>query len=164
MALIVEDGTIVEDADTYASRAELIAYAAKRGVVIADDDASDVFLVKAMDKLAIACFRGLVVSDAQALPFPRVIRDAFSGELLYPIDAIPAGLKKAQLEYALAVSQGVDLVPTLTTEANVKREKVGPLETEYFDGVRTSATVPGAEAALAPFTCGHSFSLTVVRV
>lgn len=50
--LVVEDGTGADpSANSYASRATIIAYAAMRGTVVADVDASDVFAIKAMDYL-----------------------------------------------------------------------------------------------------------------
>jgi hypothetical protein len=53
MALVVETGTGADPtANTYVDRAGFIAYALSRGVTIADDVATDVFLIKAMDYLS----------------------------------------------------------------------------------------------------------------
>jgi len=50
MALIIEDGTIVAGADSYATLAVLRAYALKRGVTLSAVDADlEVLAIKAMD-------------------------------------------------------------------------------------------------------------------
>ena len=71
MALVVEDGTGLANATSFVSRADYIAFAVARGVTIADDEAADVELVKAMDYLLTRCYRGDAKTGDQALPFPR---------------------------------------------------------------------------------------------
>lgn len=161
MALEVEDGTGKDDATSFVSRAEFIAYAAARGVTVADEDASDVYLVKAVDWLLTKCWKGDVTVETQALPFPRQIFDN-NGALLYDDSSVPAAIKRAQMDLGLASKSGIDLLPNASGGQIVKREKIGPIETEYLDGTATaSPTFPAVEAAIAAFTCGQGRFRTV---
>jgi hypothetical protein len=143
MALTVEDGSIVDNANSYNSRAALIEYAAARGVVLADTDATDVFAIKAMDYLAMydAQWRGeLVDPDVQLLAWPRkgVLLDGAWTELSSAI--VPTQLVRAQLELAIQASKGINLVPTSDPSAAfIKREKVDVIETEYSEAVALDA-------------------------
>lgn len=167
MALIVEDGSIVADAETYVDVAGLKAYAAKRGITVpADDAACEVLLVKAMDYLATydARWKGCRVSAAQALAWPR--RGVRIDGYPYPANAIPAQLKAGQCVLAVAAAS-LDLMPTVDPAASgVKRDKVGPLETEFFgpnDGVYSQPVITAADAAMAALLDGGAFSLTIDR-
>lgn len=166
MALVVEDGTGKADATSFVSRAEYIAYGAARGVTIADADAADVELVKAMDFILTKCFRGdPTYPDVQALPFPRHVEDYY-GELEFPDDAVPTPIKRAQMDAALAVHDGVSLLPNVSASSSaVKREKVGPIETEYETAMAyDSPTLPAIAAALRPYECGQGARIRTLRV
>jgi hypothetical protein len=163
--LTIEDGTNVAGATSYATRAEIIAYAAARGVVIADADASDVFAIKAMDYIERQSFKGVPtygpVGVVQALQFPR---DEIEYQGAYfEADAIPLLLKNAECEAAMLISQGIDLEPNRAAEQGVKREKVGPLETEFFAEAPYSATTPQLDALLKPLIVGSGFAINVIR-
>lgn len=167
MALVIEDGSIVAGATSLVTRAEIIAYAAARGVTIADDTAADVLAIKAMDYLWSLCYKGDLVDEAQTTPFPRsglVDGDTVDGYAY----TIPAGMKNAQLQLSLDVFNGVDLTPSANPAANLKRSKVGPLEREFFEpGSLTldgSAPLTVAKGWLAPFLCSEGFSLKSIRV
>jgi len=163
MALTVEDGSIVDGADSFVTLADFVAFAAGRGVVIEDEEAAEVHLRKAAFFLVTkeGCFDGRRVSPDQTLPYPR------AGAVLYGFEiastAIPDIVKQAQMEYALAAVGGVELFPN-ETGAFVRREKVGPLETEYWgqDGPNARVIVPAADA-LIDVLCGNAGFLTLVR-
>lgn len=168
MALVIEDGTLVAGANSLVSRAEIIAYAAARGVAITDDDTADVLAIKAMDYLWSLCYKGDLVDEAQTTPFPRsglLDGDTVDGYAY----TIPAGIKNAQLQLSLDVSNGIVLTASANPDAELKRSKVGPIEEEFF--APGSMTLDGsppltvANAWLAPFLCnGGGFSLKTVRV
>jgi len=161
MALIVEDGTGKDDATSFVSRAEYIAYAAARGVTVADADASDVDLVKAVDYLLAECWRGDATVEGQALPFPRTVYD-FNGQLRFPVDEVPSGIKRAQMDLALASKSGVVLMPNFEGGSSVVREKIGPIETEYAEAtIYNRPSFPAVKAAISPYTCGHSGFRTI---
>lgn len=139
MALIAEDGSIVADANSYNTRAELITYAAARGVTLADDDTTDVLGIKAMDYLALydTAWKGeLVEAGVQMLAWPRMYAYIGSSTTAFPLDEIPAQLKRAQAELVVQAKSGVNLLPTLSGDtAFVKKEKVDVIETEYSEAV-----------------------------
>lgn len=167
MALVIEDGSIVAGANSFVTRAAIIAYAAARGIVLADEDATDIFAIQAMDYLWTLCYKGDLVDPTQTTPFPRsglVAGDTADG-FEYQI---PVGIVNAQLQLALDAKNGIVLTASANPSAGLKRTKVGPIEREYFEG--GSLTLDGAppltvaNAWLAPFLCnGGGFSLKTVR-
>ena len=164
MALVVEDGTGLANATSFVTRAEYIAFAAARGVVVADDDAADVQLIKAMDFLATRCYRGDPVKGDQGLFFPRRAEN-FDGSLAFPDTEVPAGLKRGQMFAALAVKEGVNLSPNFAGGAAIKREKVGPIETEYEAAMTYDApSLPAVDAAISAYECGQGGKFRTVRV
>jgi hypothetical protein len=164
MALIIEDGTGKADATSFVTRAEYIAYAVARGVVVADADASDVDLIKAVDFLLAQCWRGDPTVEGQALPFPRTAYDYY-GAVRFPVDEVPSAVKRAQMDLALASKSGLSLMPNFEGGASITREKIGPIETEYAEAtIYNSPSFPAVKAALAPYTCGQGFRFRTIRV
>lgn len=151
--LVVEDGTLVANADSYISLADARAYAAKRGIAIqADDTKADVQLRRAFDYLESlrSSYKGKKADPAQLTQWPR--KCVWVDDVELSSATIPTALMWAQVQYAAAINSGIDVMPTYDGSAFVKREKVGPIETEYSDVVSTSGTptVRAAEALLAP--------------
>ena len=156
MALIVETGANVPNANSFVTRAELIAFASARGVVIADVDASDVYAIKATDALMQQepRLQGVRTYSTQALPFPRdgiVINCA----VVAP-DAIPDAVKAAQLFLALASAQGVELVPArAANEKFLVRQELGPIKREFSEAAYLASgdlpTIPQVTALLLPY-------------
>jgi hypothetical protein len=171
MALIIEDGTVVSNANSYVTLAEARTYAAARGVNLpADDVALEALLIKAMDYLEAqrARYQGSKTEPGvQVLQWPRtgVVLDS-SYEL--PENVIPRELKYAQSQMAMSLHAGFDPLSDKDGSA-VKRQKVDVLEVEYMtpdekngaDGV----SIPAVDALLAPlFGAVGGFFLTTVRV
>ena len=170
ISIIVEDGSGVEDANSYVSVANARTYAANRGTVLSsDDDVVAAMLIRSTDYLeAQECrFQGKRTSSLQPLAWPRtgveLNCDAF------PPNVIPKSLIAAQVQLVMAINAGFDLQPNISPADYVTREKVGPLETEYADPVAVGVmpTFSAADALLAPLygECAASgFSLLTVRV
>ena len=159
MALIVENGTVVSDANSYVDRAAVIAYAGLRGVLLVDDDTTDVMAIKAVDYLELFRDRYVgreVQSGAQALAWPREC--AIVNGATIPNNVIPKRLKDAQCALVIEVATGTDLIPTTGAGTGgggggaLKREKIGPLEFEYSEASEAAAgllpTMPGVDALL----------------
>lgn len=172
MALIVEDGSIVAGADSYISRVDVIAYAAKRGVTLADDDTTDQKVIKAMDYLAYydGRWKGEQVEpDVQSLAWPRKYAYIGSGYSPFPDDQIPANLVKATAELTMHVNAGVNLLPTVSGDtAFVTREKVDVIETEYSEAVALAVmgslpTMPLVESLLSGLL-NYGSGLRTVRI
>ena len=70
----------------------------------------------------------------QGLSWPRT-GIAFQGHRV-PDDSIPLQIKRATvMAMGLIMSEGLDIFRQ-TGEAQVKREKIGPMETEYFEALK----------------------------
>lgn len=141
MALIVEDGSIVADANSFTSVAFADAHHLERGntawAALANEQKEQA-LIRATDfeeRRYDGRWRGVRVSKTQSLSFPR--DDVYeSGDSMRPVanDTIPVRLQRATAELALRAAT-IDLQPDLTPgeAAAVKRQKVGQLEVEYAD-------------------------------
>lgn len=167
MALVIEDGSIVAGADSFATVAELRAYATKRGASVpADDAACEVLLIKGCDYISAQepRFTGSRVSADQALPFPRY--GLTVNGYAFPFDAIPEQVKSAQMALAIE-AQTNDLMPTrLPGDAGaITAEKVGPLEVQYANPVNASnyPRFAKVDGLLAVFYQGQGLNMRVVR-
>lgn len=136
MALIVEDGSIVPGAETYATAAELVTYAAKRNLTIPSTTAEqEVLLIKAMDYLEGFDYKGVrSYPRDQSQPWPRY--GAYVNDYMIYSDEIPQNLKNAQMEAAIAAIN-IDL-STNEIYNNVQSEKLDVLEVSYFPGGKKS--------------------------
>lgn len=152
MTIIVEDGSIVANANSYVTVAEARAYATARGVTLGVDAVVEAALISAADytESKRAQYQGEKVSPDQELQFPRfnVFVDGFE---IAPT-AIPKTLKNAQMQLVIESSEGVDLMPTQTGQF-VTEETVGPITTKYsdkagLDGVKPQMTA--VDALLEP--------------
>jgi len=173
MALIVEDGSIVEDANSYHNRAALIAYAGLRGVLLADDDETDVLAIKAMDYLETFrdAFLGQEVEPGvQPLAWPRA--GVRVGVVVISETTIPARIVQAQLALGVLASQGVNLLPTsgagtIAEGGFVTEEKIGPITTKYSEAVQlslgTMPTLPQVSAYIGPYLAGGAGPTTAFR-
>lgn len=150
MAIVIEDGSQVTGANSYATEAELQAYADARGVTLSG--VLEQLLIKAMDYLESLSYKGMKTSSTQPLQWPRsgAVVDGYS----VASDEIPTRLVQGQLATALAIDAGND--PLAPVEPAVKREKVGPLETEYQDGASARTYDAASLAALRPLMAAGS--------
>lgn len=170
MALIVEDGTGLAGAESYGSVAEADTYHTPRGNEAAwsdlDTDVKERHLRNATTFMRVyrARWAGYRVNSTQRLDWPRysVVVDHFP--VLSTI--VPVEVKEACFELALRAIDG-PLIPDLDTGSNqIKREKIGPLDTEYFEtNVDAQERFPAVDALLVPFfgTTGGSSSVKLVR-
>lgn len=136
MAVIVEDGTLITNADSWVTRADYIAYALTLGLTITDDSTADVQLVKAGEYINHheANLKGRLVDRDQSMSFPRY--DLYIDGWSWLSTEIPRQVILAQMAFALDLNAGIDLYnrpvnPNLAT----KRERVeGAIDTEYAVG------------------------------
>lgn len=143
MAIIIEDGSNVAGANSYATEAQLATYATDRGVTVSGT--ASVLLIKAMDALENKNFVGSKANFNQALQWPRlgVQIDGYS----IASDVIPTDLVSAQIELALAIDGGTD--PLANQGRETRREKIGELEIEYSSASRAITYLAAAEAKLS---------------
>lgn len=134
-ALIVEDGTGVTNANSYASITDLGTYATLRGLASslpATDAGKDAIMIKAMDYIEgqRARFKGVKTDEDQALQWPR--SDVWIDGALIGSDYIPRELFYAQLALAIeAISN--DLLPNVLPQdaGAVISKEVGEIKIAY---------------------------------
>lgn len=144
MALEIEDGSGKTNSVSYASVAELDAYATARGITVtaASDAAKEAVLIVAMDYIESLNFIGDKYTDAQALQWPRAY--ATLDNYYIDVDEIPQLLKEAQIENALGIDAGVN--PLANESRNTIKEKVGDIEVTYSKGAYYQTQLKAAEA------------------
>lgn len=152
MALIVEDGTGKEDAESYLSVAAADTYFTGRGAPAAwtaldtaKKEAALRYASQALDGMFE--WRGVMQTTSQALSWPRSGAYDFEGGRSYPTGAVPERVMQATCELAL-----LHLTSPLNTSYDrggaVRKEKVGPIETEYEAGAPVEAWVPQIDRVL----------------
>lgn len=165
MAIIVEDGSNVANANSFVTRAEAIAYALLRGITLANDATTDVLLIKAMDYLESkrTYYVGKFTYDFQLLSWPR--SGVYIDGLAFPEDEIPQQLKNAQMQLAIYASKGIDLLPSVSDKF-VVQESIGPISTTYSEKVNVGSApiMPLVDAMLAQLIEFGGVILQVVRV
>lgn len=160
MTLIIEDGSIVPGANSYVTAEEIIEYAEERGVsIVTGSPASpipesvDVLAIKAMDFLMLYDdkWQGYVADSDQDLAWPR--KAVYVHGQRIASNVIPLRIKRAQMALAMEVHNGTILIPggSISGEAFVTREKIGPIETEYSEAVYMGSN---AAVGLPPYMAG----------
>jgi len=137
MPLIVETGAVVANANSYVSLDDANAYHAARGnsTWTGTDAAKEAAVLRAMDYLEKLNWQGddydgpAGASGKQPLKWPR--RGVVLGGYVWPWDEVHPGVQNALCEAALIeLTDPGALAPAFSL--GVKREKLGPMETEYF--------------------------------
>lgn len=167
--LITETGAGLADAESYASVAAADARCASLGLsawaALAEAD-KEIALRKAMIFMSTYRTRwaGRRMYQQQALDWPRygVVVDDFP----VPSTIVPADVVNSCIDLA-ARAAGEDLLPDLETGSNViKKDKTGPLETEYFlNTTDARERFVAVDALLAPYfgSAGGGNSIKVTR-
>jgi hypothetical protein len=145
MTLIVEDGTIVADANSYISTTDYIAYALARGVVVAPEDA-EVQLIKAMDYLETRVYQGVLVEDDQPLLQPRDY--VYINDIEQTYTQIVARMAKAQCELGMGYNAGYDMLAPITRA--VKEESFAVFKKVYMDNAVTTPILQKVDTWLDP--------------
>lgn len=144
MALIIENGTGVANADSYGTRAGFITHAADYyGGTVADEDASDVSMRSAFAYLNGLKWKGTrALGRSQSGAWPRKSMTDCDGNKIGESD-IPPELIKAQYDLAwVEVQSPGTLTPSGSArDALVSREKVDVIEVQYD----TSRLLPGED-------------------
>jgi hypothetical protein len=172
ITITVEDGSIVENANSFVSVADAKTYASDRGVNLGtDDDAIAAKLIVAMDYFLTFAdqWKGHPVSAIQSLAWPRKYAVLEPSQGYYPSDAIPQNLVYAQVQATMAIHAGITLLPNSAAGLPVIREKVGPIDTAYarpidlVGGNWRMPRLPTVDALLAPLI-NRGFTLRTLRV
>lgn len=168
--LTTETGAGLPDAESYASIAAADVRCASLGktawATLAEAD-KEIALRKAT--LFMATYRtrwaGRRVYQHQALDWPRcgVAVDGF----IVPSTTVPLDIVNACIDLAVRAGSGEDLLPDLDTGSNaIKKDKTGPLETEYFQNTTDARErFVAVDTLLAPYfgSAGGGNSIKVIR-
>jgi hypothetical protein len=163
--LIIEDGSIVANANSFTTDAEFLEYANLRGFdVPATEPERDALQIQAMDYIfgKEQKMKGVRVSATQELMYPR--KGVTANNFAIASSVIPKELKSAQLELA-AQAHASELLVTGKTQ-NVSSFSVdGVVSESYFNGgsferVRTDR----ADVYLDPLLNNNGSNNLMVRV
>ncbi len=167
MALTIEDGTVIANADSFVTLVEARAYGVSRGFTLSAVDATlEGQLRNAADYLGTleSRFKGSRLSVEQALVWPREFVYVYGFQVPLDSDEIPTAIKNAQIQLAYDFSQS-DLLP-LGDGQEVLREKVDVIETQYAEkGTGVVMPIPTkALAMLQPFFINGGSQMIATRI
>ena len=140
MALIIEDGSQVANANSYVTDAEYTDYATLKGLTVGANAAKrEVELLRAMDYLQDfeSSMQGTRASSTQGVSFPRYNVVLYS--YLLASDFIPKELKNSQFEAAAYAHTGTLILNE--SIKNVSKERLGDLEVNYFKGGQSEKVI-----------------------
>lgn len=158
MAIIVEDGNIIANANSYVSELELTNFATARNITLVLT--AEQLLIQAMDYIESLLYQGVKRTRGQGLQWPRmgVVIDG------YIIDSItiPQELRNGLMQTALAIDSGVG--PQVNTVRQTIVEKVGDLEVHYAPGSTNSERSVKIMSALYKLLLSGGAGSNVIRV
>lgn len=166
MTLIVEDGTGLPNADSYVSVADARTYAANYGYTLPADDAAVEVLLRQATRFMLtaygALWQGARAVAGQRLDWPRTGVTAYGQDV--PSNIVPGDVRDACALLGVKAQAG----PLLPDGGPlVKREKVGPIETEYDNEYGRPTATPAyydAGGLIAPYTQPRNpYSVPLVR-
>lgn len=166
MPLIVEDGTVVPNADSFLSLVDARALAAKYGINLPTDDTEAEVNLRVGYNLLLnyePSLTGSRVSAVQTGIYPR--EGGYLNCFELTNNTIPEQAKLAQLYGAGAVTSGYDINNIDTGEKLTSFELVGVIKETYADGsASSSGTISGIESSLNGLTSSYTTSVCGIAV
>ena len=162
MALVVESGVGLADADSFISLEDARSFAAKFGITLpANDTAAEVALRQGCQyvELQQKCFSGSRLTTTQALSWPRTgATNVYSFD--YADGYMPKQLGFAQVYAAAEYAAGTDVRATDDGKVIASEQVTGAVAVSYFDNGKTGGAVVITRAMdeLAPLlvVCGNN--------
>lgn len=151
MALTVEDGTGLSDADSYRSASEFAAWCEKQNLDIAaySDEAIDAALRAAFDYINTKWrYKGVRLVSSQAGEFPRSGCIDWSG---YEVSGVPTRVKDAQSYLAYKGLTEDILADQERGGGGIVSESVGPISTTYAPGTSQDKDFTRASGLLSQY-------------
>ena len=148
--LIVEDGSIVDNANTYVDVATVLAYATDHGNTtwaLATQAEQEAAILNSMIYIESLPYKGYPSTSDQSLVWPR--QDVVVNGWELSGDYIPRQLIAAQCEASIRSLAG-SLSPDLKRGGAIKKQKVDVIETEYFYGASATTTYQVIDQLLSP--------------
>lgn len=162
--LIVEDGSIVADANSYVTYDYALAYHTLRGNsawalgTVLNQQYAIIRATQAIDSIYKGKWKGTPTEyGTQELEWPR--NDVVVNAVELDNDLIPVALKKAVCEAALReLASPSSMTPDLDRGGEIKRVKADVVEVEYMDGANSTTTFTAIDGLLADLVTGVSAS------
>ncbi|SNS00249.1 hypothetical protein SAMN04488503_2284 [Humidesulfovibrio mexicanus] len=158
MALTIENGVVVPNANTYADLATVTAYHAARGNSgwLASSEDAEPAILRAMNYIESRPWKGQKTAYSNPLCWPRtgvVDREQFD----VPADTVPAGVISALCEAALRelVKPGC-LAPDLERGGRILSDSIAGVSTSYEQGAPAGTTFASITNALAGLVKGSA--------
>lgn len=135
--LILEDGSGKPDAESFASAADLVAYAARYGVTVPATEAEqEALLRRAAVQMQTMAWKGRRSSAEQALSWPRY--GALVDCEYLPNTLIPARIEYGQMALAAEIHNDDIDPPDQRTGAVIKERVEGAVDVQYAEINNTS--------------------------
>lgn len=153
MALIVEDGTGLEDAQSYVSLTDATTRMDLLGLT---GTLTESALYIAFQYVNAKCYEGTPTNPLQSGAFPR--SSLWINGAKYPSDKIPQDVIDAQI---IVATQSLTMSLWGTDNGrSIKRNKVDVIEQEFFEGATSGQTisVERADSLLYRYTCGNGIN------
>ena len=160
MALVVETGVGLHNADSFISLDDARAFAANYGITLpTNDTAAEVALRQGCQyvELQQKCFNGSRLTSTQSLSWPRTgATNAYGAE--YADGDIPPQLGFAQVYAAAEYAAGKDVRASDDGLSVASKEVTGAVAVSYFNNGKTgkAITITKSLDALAPLMTGCS--------
>ncbi|QJI29914.1 hypothetical protein HKK55_14760 [Pseudomonas sp. ADAK18] len=149
MALVIENGKVVPDADSFATAAELVTYAMNFGKTIPTDEvAQEALLRRAALQMDAMPWKGRAVSRDQALAWPRA--EVKRERWILRFDEIPAQVKAGQMALAAEIHAD-DMINPETKSGAVVSETVGPISTTFAVASKSMSKPAATRQSYAQF-------------
>jgi len=145
MALVIEDGSVVANANSYVTLAEFKSWADSRDISYnADDDVVEAQILRAMDYFERLFFIGNKANENQPLQWPRT--EALIDGYYADATEIPKEVKIALYEATVVEAAGNSELETQGRKT--LRERVGDIEVEYAENSENRTITPALQYAL----------------
>lgn len=146
MALVIEDGSGVTGADSYATALDFAERAAAYGwTVPLDYGEQEVLLRRAAEAMNVLRWKGRKAHSGQGLAWPRT-GAVVDGEYL-PDDYIPAAIQYGQMALAAEIHAD-DVSPPEAQRGPVVRQKVDVIEVQYANPGKVMRAAPERPSAV----------------
>lgn len=164
MPLIIEDGSIVPNANSYITVVEYQTWANERfgdsRATLPQTEAEyEAIILRGMDAFEANNFKGTIVQQDQPLQWPRY--NVYIDGYLVPSNSIPKEVKTSVYEYTYAQETGNGELNTIGRE--VKKQKAGSVEVEYQDNASSTVINPAVSNSLRKLIINGG-GLRIVRV
>ena len=174
MAVVVENGTGLSTANSYVAVSYVDAYFSARGndtwgdTDSAEKEAALIRATFSLDQKYRDLWLGVRKVSTQTLGWPRIPEKDELVKLLvddegYDIanNTVPREVMYAVSEVALIELDQRFFTQKVTRDDMVKREKIGPLDTEWFEGATSIDLFPHVDAILDMITTGAATQIEV---